>query len=74
VAVLTAVRVSVADNVVFVVIDGEVAINLVVLVDSIVILPERLGLHGSADTSPRPATDDRADTPNSPLCQAETLR
>jgi len=36
VAVLTAVCVSITDDVVFVVIDGEVAINLVVLVDSIV--------------------------------------
>jgi hypothetical protein len=35
VAVLTAVRVSITDDVVFVVIDGEVAINLVGLVDSI---------------------------------------
>ena len=35
-SVLTAVRVSVTDDVVFVVIDGEMAINLVVLVDSIV--------------------------------------
>ena len=35
-AVLTAVCVSITDDVVFVVIDGEVAINLVVLVDSIV--------------------------------------
>jgi hypothetical protein len=36
VAVLTAVRVSITDDVVFVVIDGEVAINLVVFIDSIV--------------------------------------
>jgi hypothetical protein len=36
VAVLTAVRVSIINDVVFVVIDGEMAINLVVLVDSIV--------------------------------------
>jgi hypothetical protein len=36
VAVLTAVRVSITDDIVFVVIDGEVAINLVVLVDSVV--------------------------------------
>jgi hypothetical protein len=36
VAVLTAVRVSITDDVVFVVIDGEMAINLVVLVDSVV--------------------------------------
>jgi len=36
VAVLTAVRVSISDHVVVVVIDGEMAINLVVLVDSIV--------------------------------------
>jgi len=36
VAVLTAVCVSITNDVVFVVIDGEVAINLVVLVDSIV--------------------------------------
>ena len=35
-AVLTAVRVSISDHVVVVVIDGEMAINLVVLVDSIV--------------------------------------
>ncbi len=35
-AVLTAVRVSITDDVVFVVIDGEMAINLVVLVDSVV--------------------------------------
>ncbi|MFT4957940.1 MAG: hypothetical protein ACI9EZ_001260 [Halobacteriales archaeon] len=35
-AVLTAVRVSITDDIVFVVIDGEVAINLVVLVDSVV--------------------------------------
>ena len=35
-AVLTAVCVSVADDVVLVVIDGEVAINLVVLVNSVV--------------------------------------
>jgi hypothetical protein len=35
-AVLTAVRVSIPDNVVIIVIDGEVAINLVMLVDSIV--------------------------------------
>ena len=35
-SVLTAVRVSVTDDVMFVVIDGEMAINLVVLVDSIV--------------------------------------
>ncbi len=35
-AVLTAVRVSVVDNVVFVVIDGEMAINFVVLVNSVV--------------------------------------
>jgi hypothetical protein len=33
VAVLTAICVSIADDVVFVVIDGEVVINLVVLVD-----------------------------------------
>jgi hypothetical protein len=36
VAVLTAVRVSITNDVVFVVIDGEMAINLVVLVDSVV--------------------------------------
>jgi hypothetical protein len=36
VSVLTAVCVSISDHVVVVVIDGEVAINLVVLVDSIV--------------------------------------
>ena len=36
VAVLTAVCVSVTDNIVFVVIDGEMAINLVVVADSIV--------------------------------------
>jgi hypothetical protein len=36
VAVLTAVRVSITDDIVFVVIDGEVAINLVGLVDSVV--------------------------------------
>jgi len=36
VAVLTAVCVSVTDNIVFVVIDGEMAINLVVLIDSVV--------------------------------------
>jgi len=35
-SVLTTVRVGVTDYVVFVVIDGEMAINLVVLVDSIV--------------------------------------
>ena len=35
-AVLIAVRVSVTDDVVIVVIDGEMAINLVVLVDSVV--------------------------------------
>ena len=35
-AVLTAVRVSITNDVVFVVIDGEMAINLVVLVDSVV--------------------------------------
>ena len=35
-AVLAAVCVSITDDVVFVVIDGEMAINLVVLVDSIV--------------------------------------
>ena len=34
--VLTAVCMSITDNVVFVVIDGEMAINLVVLADSIV--------------------------------------
>jgi len=34
--VLTAVCVSITDDVVFVVIDGEMAINLVVLVDSVV--------------------------------------
>jgi type VI protein secretion system component VasK len=34
--VLTAVCVSITDDVVFVVIDGEMAINLVILVDSIV--------------------------------------
>jgi len=36
VAVLTAVCVSITHDVVFVVIDGEMAINLVVLVDSVV--------------------------------------
>jgi len=36
VPVLIAVRVSVTDNVVFIVIDGEMAINLVVLVNSVV--------------------------------------
>ena len=36
VAVLTAVRMSVTDNIVFVVIDGEMAINLVALVNSVV--------------------------------------
>jgi hypothetical protein len=36
VAVLTAVRVSITYDVVFVVIDGEVAINLVVLVNAVV--------------------------------------
>jgi len=36
VTVLTAVRVSVTDDVVIVVIDGEMAINLVVLVNSVV--------------------------------------
>ena len=35
-AVLTAVDVSITNDVVFVVIDGEMAINLVVLVDSVV--------------------------------------
>jgi hypothetical protein len=35
-AVLTAVRVSITDDVMFVVIDGEMAINLVVLVNSVV--------------------------------------
>jgi hypothetical protein len=35
-AVLTAVDVSITDDIVFLVIDGEVAINLVVLVDAIV--------------------------------------
>jgi hypothetical protein len=35
-SVLTAVDVSITDDVVFLVIDGEVAINLVVLVDTIV--------------------------------------
>jgi hypothetical protein len=35
-AVLTAVDVSITDDIVFLVIDGEMAINLVVLVDSIV--------------------------------------
>jgi hypothetical protein len=36
VAVLTAVRVSITNDVVFVVIDGEMAINLVVLVNAVV--------------------------------------
>jgi Ni,Fe-hydrogenase maturation factor len=36
VAVLIAVRVSIANDVVFVVIDGEIAINLAVLIDSVV--------------------------------------
>ena len=35
-AVLTAVCMSISNDVVFVVIDGEMAINLIVLVDSIV--------------------------------------
>jgi len=35
-AVLTAVDVSITDDIVFLVIDGEVAINLVILVDAIV--------------------------------------
>jgi Ni,Fe-hydrogenase maturation factor len=36
VAVLIAVRVSIANDVVFVVIDGEIALNLAVLIDSVV--------------------------------------